>query len=80
MPIPDLQAEYESEDGRQLTMAATVQDVFMLFGDSITQLGWQANTFAQRLACAYVRKIDIINRGLSGYNTEWAIPIFEQAS
>jgi len=59
-------------------MAANVQDVFMLFGDSITQLGWRANTFAQRLACAYVRKIDIINRGLSGYNTEWAIPIFEQ--
>lgn len=28
----------------------------------------------------YARKLDVINRGLSGYNTEWAIPVFEQVS
>ena len=22
--------------------------------------------------------MDVINRGFSGYNTEWALPIFEQ--
>lgn len=27
---------------------------------------------------AYVRKFDVINRGLSGYQTDWAIPVFEQ--
>jgi hypothetical protein len=27
----------------------------------------------------YARKLDVINRGLSGYNTEWAIPVFHQA-
>jgi lysophospholipase L1-like esterase len=59
-------------------MAATVQDVIMLLGDSITQRGWEPNAFAQRLAYAYVRKLDVINRGLSGYNTEWAIPVFEK--
>ena len=26
----------------------------------------------------YSRKLDVINRGLSGFNTEWAIPVFEQ--
>ena len=26
----------------------------------------------------YARKLDVINRGLSGYNTTWAIPCFEQ--
>jgi len=51
----------------------------MLFGDSITQRGWESGAFAQRLAQAYVRKLDVINRGLSGYNTEWAIPVFEQS-
>jgi lysophospholipase L1-like esterase len=28
----------------------------------------------------YARKLDVINRGLSGYNTEWAISVFEQVS
>lgn len=28
----------------------------------------------------YARKLDVINRGLSGYNTEWAIPVFERVS
>ena len=28
----------------------------------------------------YCRKLDVINRGLSGFNTEWAIPVFEQVS
>jgi len=59
-------------------MSATVQDVFMLFGDSITQSSWQPQGLAQRLASVYVRKLDVINRGLSGYNTEWAIPVFER--
>lgn len=26
----------------------------------------------------YARKYDILNRGFSGYNTEWAIPVAEQ--
>lgn len=34
--------------------------------------------FAQRLAYVYARRLDVINRGLSGYNSEWAIPVFEE--
>jgi len=26
----------------------------------------------------YARKLDVLNRGLSGYNTDWAIPVLEQ--
>ncbi|KIY51023.1 SGNH hydrolase [Fistulina hepatica ATCC 64428] len=60
-------------------MAAYVQDVFMAFGDSITQGAWEpgVNGFGERLSHVYARKLDVLNRGLSGYNTEWAIPIFE---
>ncbi|PAV23284.1 SGNH hydrolase [Pyrrhoderma noxium] len=59
-------------------MAAPVQDAIVLLGDSITQYGWEAGCFAQRLSQDYVRKLDVINRGFSGYNTEWAIPVFRQ--
>lgn len=50
----------------------------MLFGDSITQGGWEDGGFGARLAHVYSRKFDVLNRGLSGYNSEWAIPVFEQ--
>ena len=41
----------------------------VLLGDSQTQLAWEAGGWAQSLAEKFVRKIDIINRGFSGYNT-----------
>ncbi|KAG8954693.1 hypothetical protein FRC04_011126 [Tulasnella sp. 424] len=53
-------------------------DAILLFGDSITQGAWEEGGFAQRLAYVYARKLDVINRGLSGYNSEWALPVFEQ--
>ncbi|KAF8892562.1 SGNH hydrolase-type esterase domain-containing protein [Infundibulicybe gibba] len=61
-------------------MAACIQDVIMLFGDSITQGGWAPdhNGMGQHLSHVYARKLDVLNRGLSGYNTDWAIPVFKQ--
>ncbi|KAF9815453.1 hypothetical protein IEO21_04624 [Rhodonia placenta] len=59
-------------------MAANIGDMIMLFGDSLTQRGWESNGFAERLAYVYNRKLDVINRGMSGYNTEWIVPVFEQ--
>ncbi|KJA20244.1 hypothetical protein HYPSUDRAFT_203946 [Hypholoma sublateritium FD-334 SS-4] len=61
-------------------MAAPIQDVFMLFGDSITQGGWEPglNGFGQRLTHVYARRLDVLNRGFSGYNTTWGMPVFEQ--
>lgn len=75
-------------------MAAYTQDVVLLLGDSLTQGRWDRSGFADRLAgmfcglrihqplkpclVTYVRMFDVINRGLSGYQTDWAIPVFEQ--
>ncbi|KAF8061561.1 SGNH hydrolase-type esterase domain-containing protein [Lyophyllum atratum] len=61
-------------------MAANVQDVILLFGDSITQGGWEPGMygFGAQLAHVYARKLDVLNRGLSGYSTDWAAPAFKQ--
>jgi hypothetical protein len=37
-------------------------------------------TDPEKKTVVYARKLDVLNRGLSGYNTEWAIPVFEQVS
>ncbi|KIL68579.1 hypothetical protein M378DRAFT_158397 [Amanita muscaria Koide BX008] len=59
---------------------ATTQDVFMLFGDSITQGSFEPGYigFGQRLAHVYARKLDILNRGLSGYSTDWGLEVLKQ--
>ncbi|KAJ7632464.1 SGNH hydrolase-type esterase domain-containing protein [Roridomyces roridus] len=59
-------------------MAATVQDAIMLFGDSITQMGWSPGGFGARLTDVYCRRFDVLNRGFGGYNTKWAMPVLER--
>ncbi|OCT81216.1 isoamyl acetate-hydrolyzing esterase 1 homolog [Xenopus laevis] len=44
----------------------------VLFGDSITQFAFEANAWGSVIANKLIRKCDVINRGLSGYNTRWA--------
>ncbi|XP_074847348.1 isoamyl acetate-hydrolyzing esterase 1 homolog isoform X5 [Carettochelys insculpta] len=54
----------------------------LLFGDSITEFSFQDNGWgvflAQKLVrgfllvCVCFRRCDVLNRGLSGYNTRWA--------
>ncbi|TPX72178.1 hypothetical protein SpCBS45565_g00408 [Spizellomyces sp. 'palustris'] len=48
-------------------------DQILLFGDSLTQ--WSFNPdmegWGAFLSNSYVRKLDVVNRGFSGYNTEW---------
>ncbi|KAI4889556.1 hypothetical protein NFI96_033121 [Prochilodus magdalenae] len=44
----------------------------VLFGDSITQFSFQLNGWGSELANRLARKCDVVNRGLSGYNTRWA--------
>ncbi|KAJ7098070.1 hypothetical protein B0H15DRAFT_902139 [Mycena belliarum] len=64
-------------------MAASAQDVIILFGDSITQAGWTEGGFGAHLASAfydYARKLDVLNRGLAGYNTDWAVPVLKQGT
>ncbi|XP_053489485.1 isoamyl acetate-hydrolyzing esterase 1 homolog isoform X2 [Ictalurus furcatus] len=44
----------------------------VLFGDSITQFSFQEKGWGSDLANKLARKCDVVNRGLSGYNTRWA--------
>lgn len=52
----------------------------LLFGDSLTQRGfeWETGGWAGLLANDYVRRADIINRGFGGYNTEWCRLVLPQ--
>mmetsp|Transcript_16470 Transcript_16470/g.32197 ORF Transcript_16470/g.32197 Transcript_16470/m.32197 type:complete len:266 (+) Transcript_16470:29-826(+) len=45
----------------------------VLFGDSITQHSFNVGGWGQRMADYYVRRADVLNRGFSGYNTDWAL-------
>ncbi|XP_071354112.1 isoamyl acetate-hydrolyzing esterase 1 homolog [Trachinotus anak] len=44
----------------------------ILFGDSITQFSFQADGWGAEIANKLARKCDVVNRGLSGYNSRWA--------
>ncbi|XP_041929206.1 isoamyl acetate-hydrolyzing esterase 1 homolog [Alosa sapidissima] len=44
----------------------------ILFGDSITQFSFQTNGWGAEITDKLARKCDVVNRGLSGYNTRWA--------
>ncbi|WWC68934.1 uncharacterized protein I206_102870 [Kwoniella pini CBS 10737] len=57
--------------------SAAYTDAIMLFGDSLTQ-AWTDGSLSQRMAEYYSRRCDIVNRGFGGYNSDWAIPVFEQ--
>jgi len=61
-------------------MATNYQDLIVLFGDSLTQMSWRPELggIGARLADLYARKLDVLNRGFSGYNTDWALPVWEQ--
>ncbi|KAF2714605.1 SGNH hydrolase [Pleomassaria siparia CBS 279.74] len=53
-------------------MASPVEQ-FLLFGDSITQQS--GGGFAGPLQDAYIRRLDVVNRGFSGYNTKMALKV-----
>ena len=47
-----------------------------LFGDSLIEQSFALarHGFGAALANAYARRADVLNRGLSGYNTSWLLP------
>ncbi|KLT39356.1 SGNH hydrolase [Cutaneotrichosporon oleaginosum] len=51
-------------------------DSVVLFGDSITQ-AWSDGSLAQRMSEYYLRRLDVVNRGFGGYNTDNALSAFE---
>ncbi|CAD7975544.1 unnamed protein product [Amoebophrya sp. A25] len=50
----------------------------LCFGDSLTQGGTHNNEgWVIRLQRYFLRRADVLNRGLSGYNTRWALPAIQ---
>ena len=50
---------------------------FVLFGDSITQMAFASpDGWAAKLADDYTARVDVFNRGFSGYNTRWLVFFF----
>lgn len=54
-----------------------MQSQILLFGDSITQYSFNPflKGFGAILSHAYSRKLDVVNRGFSGYNTSWCLQL-----
>ncbi|GJP35976.1 hypothetical protein CLOM_g20517 [Closterium sp. NIES-68] len=46
---------------------------FVLFGDSLTQKSFSPGGWGAALQNQYARKVDVVLRGYSGYNTRWAL-------
>jgi isoamyl acetate esterase len=62
-------------------MFGTAKDTIFLFGDSITQRGYQQDLgfgWVSALSNAYIRKLNVVNAGLSGYNTKMALHTLAQ--
>jgi isoamyl acetate esterase len=55
-------------------MASVNRPTWVLFGDSITQKAQDPHLggWASRLQDTYQRRVDVLNRGYSGYNSRWA--------
>ncbi|KAJ3116939.1 hypothetical protein HDU96_008339 [Phlyctochytrium bullatum] len=53
---------------------------FLLFGDSLTQQGYDAHRhgWVALLSDCYIRKAELRNRGFSGYNTRWLKPLLKE--
>eukprot|EP01023_Acetabularia_acetabulum_P004950 TRINITY_DN12065_c0_g1_i1.p2 TRINITY_DN12065_c0_g1~~TRINITY_DN12065_c0_g1_i1.p2 ORF type:complete len:215 (-),score=35.24 TRINITY_DN12065_c0_g1_i1:550-1194(-) len=51
---------------------------FVCFGDSLTQQAFGVNGWGTMLADKYVRKVDVMNRGYSGYTTRWAVQYLDE--
>ncbi|XP_042480361.1 GDSL esterase/lipase At5g45920 [Macadamia integrifolia] len=50
----------------------------ILFGDSITEESFGKGGWGAALAHHFSRKVDLVLRGYSGYNTRWALHVMEK--
>ncbi|CAM6100682.1 unnamed protein product [Calypogeia fissa] len=50
----------------------------ILFGDSITQKSFTTDGWGAHLVAQYARKVDVVLRGYSGYNTRWATYLLDK--
>ncbi|PNW78398.1 hypothetical protein CHLRE_09g399073v5 [Chlamydomonas reinhardtii] len=58
------------------SFVAAARPRIILFGDSLTERGFdQPGGWAAYMAANYTRRADVVNRGMSGYNTRWAVQV-----
>ncbi|KAG2428152.1 hypothetical protein HXX76_011832 [Chlamydomonas incerta] len=58
------------------SFVAAARPRIILFGDSLTERGFdQPGGWAAYMAANYTRRADVVNRGMSGYNTRWALQV-----
>lgn len=46
-------------------------------GDSLTERSFAPGGWGARLAHQFYRKVDVVNRGLGGYNSRWAVQLVD---
>ncbi|EES00064.1 hypothetical protein BDA96_03G022300 [Sorghum bicolor] len=51
----------------------------VLFGDSITEQSFASGGWGAALTDRFARQADVVLRGLSGYNTRWALKVLPRA-
>lgn len=56
-----------------------VRPKVVLLGDSITEWAFQEGGWGAALAHHFARKVDVVLRGYSGYNTRWALKVLDRA-
>ncbi|EME85124.1 uncharacterized protein MYCFIDRAFT_153196 [Pseudocercospora fijiensis CIRAD86] len=89
-PVERTQAAMSSQNDSPATATSTSSNnmlggaigQFLLFGDSITQQSFNQDRgfgFGAQLSDAYVRQLDVVNRGFSGYNTRQALEVLPHA-
>ena len=63
------------EEKKNMTTTTTFETPrqVVFFGDSITQLSHGPGGFASMVADHCIRRLDVVVRGLSGYNTRWCL-------
>jgi len=59
-------------------LAASDRPKLLLLGDSLTQLSFEGGGWGSNLANRYQRRADVLNRGMSGYNTRWYLRYAEE--
>lgn len=71
---------YYSERCAQLKMASPAINVvhreILLLGDSLTEQGY-SNGWVSLLQDYFRRRVEVVNRGLGGYNTRWVLRLIE---
>ncbi|ORZ28748.1 SGNH hydrolase-type esterase domain-containing protein [Lobosporangium transversale] len=75
-----LHRDQEQQESSNAMVQQVSYDQFILFGDSITQYSFDVNQrgYGSQLAHLFQRRLDVINRGFSGYTSEQAIHLLPQ--